>query len=128
MRLIVNVNNGRWKHISRINSSKCIKKVMSLCAMGRLWDRSCCTASEKLLKCLSKVCLCNCLPELSDTTAFPNSRHGSTSKRKRLLLLFVVIFSASLSGSDNLFLFDLWDGNGAYLFMFYSIFQICVQV
>ncbi len=31
----VNVNNGRWKCILRINSSKRFKKVMWLCAMGR---------------------------------------------------------------------------------------------
>ncbi len=34
MRKRVNVNNGRWKRICRINSSMHIKKVMCLCAMG----------------------------------------------------------------------------------------------
>ncbi len=32
-----------------------------------------------------------------------------------LLLLFLVIYSAGLSGSDDFVLFDLLDGNGAYL-------------
>ncbi len=31
----IDVKNGRWKCIMQINSSKCIKKVMWLCAMGR---------------------------------------------------------------------------------------------
>ncbi len=31
----VNVNNGRWTRILQINSSKSIKRVMWLCAMGR---------------------------------------------------------------------------------------------
>ncbi len=46
-------------------------------------DRSCCTPSQMLLwsfwddwaKSVVKVFLDNCLPELSYTTAFPNSRH-----------------------------------------------------
>ncbi len=35
-----------------------------------------------------------------------------------LLLLFFVIYSAGLSGSDNFILFDSLDGNSAYLKMF----------
>ncbi len=35
-----------------------------------------------------------------------------------LLLLFLVIYSAGLSGSDDFILFDSLDGNGAYLQMF----------
>ncbi len=45
-----------------------------------------------------------------------------------LLALFLVIFSASLSGSDDFVLFDLSDGNCAYLQMFYATLQFCVQV
>ncbi len=40
---------------------------------------------------------------------------------------FLVIFSASLSG-DDFVLFDLSDGNCAYLQMFYATLQFCVQV
>ncbi len=48
----------------------------------------------------------------------------------RLLALFLGIFSASLSGSDDFVLFDLEtvDGNCAYLQMFYATLQFCVQV
>ncbi len=35
--------------------------------------------------------------------------------------IFLVIFSASLSGSDDFVLFDSLDGNSAYLQMFYAI-------
>ncbi len=35
VRKTIDVKNGRWKCIMQINSSKCIKKVMWLCAMGR---------------------------------------------------------------------------------------------
>ncbi len=45
-----------------------------------------------------------------------------------LLLLFFVIFSASLSGSDDFVLFDSLDGNDAYSQMFYVILQFCAQV
>ncbi len=38
------------------------------------------------------------------------------------------MFSAILSGSDDFVLFDLSDGNCAYLQMFYATFQFCVQV
>ncbi len=41
-----------------------------------------------------------------------------------LLLLFLVIFSASYSESDDFVLFDSLDGNGAYLQMFYAIFNV----
>ncbi len=41
---------------------------------------------------------------------------------------FLVIFSASLSGSDQFVLFDSLDGNGAYSQMFYAIFQFGAQV
>ncbi len=37
-----------------------------------------------------------------------------------------MIFSASLSGSDDFVLFDSLDGN--VLQMFYAIFQFCAQV
>ncbi len=39
-----------------------------------------------------------------------------------------MIFSAFLSGSDDFFLFDSSDGNGAYSQMFYALFQFCAQV
>ncbi len=42
-----------------------------------------------------------------------------------LLLLFIGIFSASLSGSGNFVLFDSLDGTGVYSQMIYVIFQCC---
>ncbi len=39
--------------------------------------------------------------------------------------IILVIFSASLPGSDNFVLFDSLDGNGACSQMFYAIFQFC---
>ncbi len=41
---------------------------------------------------------------------------------------FLVIYSASLSRSDDFVLFDSLDGNGSYSQMFYAIFQFCAQV
>ncbi len=70
-------------------------------------------------------------------TAFPNSRqphslcfvcsHKSVIIYENyyfqwLLPLFFVIFSGSLSGSDNFVLFDMLDGNSAYSQMFYATF------
>ncbi len=45
-----------------------------------------------------------------------------------LLLIFLVIFSASLSGSDDFVLFDSLDGNCAYSQMFYAISQFYAYV
>ncbi len=42
-----------------------------------------------------------------------------------LLLLFIGIFSASLSGSGNFVLFDSLDGKRFYSQMFCVIFQCC---
>ncbi len=100
-----------------------------------------------ILKCPSKVCrqvfLYNCLPERSATTVFPNSWHSPPKARhllicslkvqviyiyyiwqllnKWLLLLFFVIFSSSLSGSDDFVISNSLDGNAAYSQMFYAI-------
>ncbi len=65
-------------------------------------------------------------------TTFPNR---SIRLRKRwtrseidhniqwLLLVFLVIFSAGLSGSDDFDVFDSVDGSRAYLQMFFVIIQ-----
>ncbi len=95
-------------------------------------------------KSVIKDFLYNCLSELSYTTVSPNSRYPPPKAMTtfivfRLLalrckfiiyenLLLFVIFSASLSGSDDFVLFDSPDGNGAYSQMFYAIFQFCAQV
>ncbi len=60
----VNVNNGRWKCILRINSSKHFKKIMWLSAMrqtnltssGLISFHSMWNVVMVVLKCLSKVC------------------------------------------------------------------------
>ncbi len=45
-----------------------------------------------------------------------------------LPLFFILIFSASLAGSDDFVLFDSLDGNGAYSQMFYATLEFCAQV
>ncbi len=96
-------------------------------------------------KSVVKVFLYNCLPERSATTVFPNSWHSPPKQdicssalcslkcksfifiifdnyyNKWLLLLFFVIFSASLSGSDDFVISNSLDGNGAYSQLFYEI-------
>ncbi len=103
------------------------------------------TASEMWLwsfwnawaKSVAKVFLYNCLPELLQEYRHPPPKAMTTFivfrllalRRKSfimyendytqwLLLLFFVIYSAGLSGSDNFILFDSLDGNSAYLKMF----------
>ncbi len=72
----------RWKHIYRINSSKCIKKLTWLCSMGwETWLTSgsiSFTASEILFwsfwaKSVIKVFLYNCLKRLCSQTAASTS-------------------------------------------------------
>ncbi len=82
----VNANNGRWKCILRINSSKYVKEVMRLCAMG--WQiltnqrtdlvpqhlKCCYGHSEMPEQSLSKY-FCIIASQNCYTTAFPNSRN-----------------------------------------------------
>ncbi len=110
------------------------------CCYGSFWSAR--------AKSVVKVFLYNCLPVWSATTAFPTA-DIHLQKQDRIycvficslevqvnyywlfeiyynqwpLLLFLMIFSASLSGSDDFVLFDSLDGNGAYSQMFYAIFQ-----
>ncbi len=69
-----------------------------------------------------KVFLYNCLTRQRSQTAASSSEHSTAFIVFRnlyenycqwLLLVFLVIFSASLSGSDDFILFDSFDGNNA---------------
>jgi len=100
-------------------------------------------------KSVIKVVWNNYLPELSYMTTFPNSRylppkvlhfmrslhfvcplcHASHLLYEYLwlLLLFLVIFSTSLSGSDDFVLSTQWTEMLIYSQMFYAIFPFCAQ-
>ncbi len=88
----VNVNNGRWKHICRINSSKRIKNDFDSDSSGSndriYWFR--------MLSLRHRSFIIN-----------------QNDYIQWLLLLVFVIFSASLSGSDNFVPFDTLEGNAA---------------
>ncbi len=93
----VNANNGRWKSICRINSSMRIR--IALCGMeGITWlTRSCCTASKMLWSFWNAWAksLFHCLPGLSYTTVFLNSRH-SQKQWPHSLCFFCSFWGASL--------------------------------
>ncbi len=118
------------------------------------------TASEMLRSILNaraksvKVILYNCLTELSLHNFVPKQQHPPPKVNDRvycvrllvlrckyfimykneyiqyLILLFLVTFSASLSGCSDFVLFDSLDGNGAYsqCFMRYSSFAYKLNV
>ncbi len=112
----VNANNGKWKHICRINSSICNTKVMWLCAMGchyltnqltnlvAQYLKCCYGHSEMLKQCLSSKYFCITAFQNCYTTAFPNSRHPQKQLRSfwgtsHLLYINIIIFS----GFSNFF-------------------------
>ncbi len=77
----VNVNNGRWKRILRINSSKCIKKVMWLCTMRRDNLTSSGPISfHSIWNILSIVFLHDCVPEQQHTP--PNAMTACVSSAR----------------------------------------------
>ncbi len=134
------IRNDQWKcQISRKNQftkvfamqkkgdgNTCTELIPTCSSKKVMWLHITWLASRQIsLHSLSvfKVFLYNCLPELSYTSAFPDSRHppllwGTSNLLymkiiQWLLLLFLVIFSASLSESDHFVLFDSFNGKGA---------------
>ncbi len=101
----VNANNGRWKRICQINSSKCIKNILWFAGWDSItWQTSGPISLHSIWnvvmvipKCLSKVCR-QSIPvqfpsELSYTTAFPNSRHPPLKAMTTLIVLCLLTLS-----------------------------------
>ncbi len=123
-----------WKmgdgNILQIHFSMCIKSHVTV-----QWDDI--TYNMIILKCLSKVlskyfCIIACQNGLTQLHIYCVSSWCASNLKEKyyfqwFLLLFLVIFSASLLGSDNFVLFISLDGNGAHSQMFYAIFQFLLH-
>ncbi len=100
--------NAKFRDAKKGDGNTCTELIPPCSSKKVMWLHITWLASRQIsLHSLSvfKVFLYNCLPELSYTSAFPDSRHPP-SGIQWLLLLFLVIFSASLSESDHFVLFD----------------------
>ncbi len=102
----VNVNNGRWKRILRINSSKCIKKVMWVCTMRRDNLTSSGPVSfHSVWNILSIVFLHNCVPEQQHTPPKAMTACVSSARSEPQVIWVTLDHKTSHKG----LLFRYWD-------------------